>query len=302
MNHNNFLGAFMSSTVAYTSIPITADYIKVEDLGKEAPHEPPTPSAKAEQPSVELTSKDVCKIDVGDQEPSQAAKQPGRELTLKDFCPVNEYEVVTDHPEQKSMEVRDSKTGKCYIFSKDAVRKMKFNDDGSFEIGGKTYSAKEWEIVDGAPKWVRDKTTGKLYLNESKNLTRFKCGLLVVFSPPMHAIACVTNFCYRGLKIIAGYHFTDACNDGCPTDLRSRFKELGRDILRVGVSATGLPIVVHELSALYGLVNPRDGRKLYSSFERAIYGEEMCMPTAPCFWPHATHHFFGGDINQQNTM
>lgn len=58
------------------------------------------------------------------------------------------------------------------------------------------------------PKWLVDSTTGKRYLNESKNCVRFKCLLLVPLQiPQILVIAGIGNIVFRSLKILSGYHF-----------------------------------------------------------------------------------------------
>ena len=53
-----------------------------------------------------------------------------------------------------------------------------------------------------------------------------------------------------------------------------------------------------ELSAIYGLVLPYDGGKLYATFERCAFGTHKL---APCFQPHPTEHLFGGDIDEPDS-
>jgi len=63
------------------------------------------------------------------------------------------------------------------------------------------------------------------------------------------------------------------------------------------IVATPLVLVALELSALYGIFRPYDGRKLYASFERMQYNHWIL---APCFQPSPTNHLLGGDAKKQN--
>jgi hypothetical protein len=89
------------------------------------------------------------------------------------------------------------------------------------------------------PKWLVDSTTGKRYLNESKNIVRFKCLLLAplqIFQASV--IAGPLNIAFRSLKILSGYHFwseqasektyqftATVGNQSCT--FKARFDELG---------------------------------------------------------------------------
>jgi hypothetical protein len=62
--------------------------------------------------------------------------------------------------------------------------------------------------LNGEPRFIVDLTTGKKYLNESKNIVRLKClypGLVMISA--ISAIAGVINIAYRSGKILSGYHF-----------------------------------------------------------------------------------------------
>lgn len=65
------------------------------------------------------------------------------------------------------------------------------------------------------------------------------------------------------------------------------------------ILVTPLSIIGLELAAIYGLFRPYDGRKLYASLEREIYGDFVL---APCFQPDPQYHALGGDINQKNAF
>lgn len=78
-------------------------------------------------------------------------------------------------------------------------------------------------------------------------------------------------------------------------NLKGRIISAGGDLLRI--VATPISLIGLELSAIYGIFNPFDGRKLYASFERATYGKHIL---APCFQPDPEKHLFGGDMSQKD--
>lgn len=138
---------------------------------------------------------------------------------------------------------------------------------------------------------VIDETTNRRYLNDSRSVVSLKCFMLTVGTPVVHLIAGVINIAYRILRILIGYHFW---KEG-ELSFTARLAEAGVDLLRIVLAP--LAFVGLELSAIYGIFNPYDGRKLYASFERAQYDKFIL---APCFQPDPTQHLFGGDIKRPN--
>lgn len=60
----------------------------------------------------------------------------------------------------------------------------------------------------GAAQYLIDSTTGKRYLNDSREVVRLKCicpGM--IFIPIISAAAGVVNIVYRSGKVLSGYHF-----------------------------------------------------------------------------------------------
>jgi len=98
---------------------------------------------------------------------------------------------------------------------------------------------------------VEDETTGRFYRKESHCLVRCKCCALVIVSTPAHVY-----FAFRAHK-----------------------SDNSRQLL-TQLFITTLLILTLEMAALYGILNPYDGRKVYASFERM--GPKRL---APCFQP-----------------
>lgn len=150
---------------------------------------------------------------------------------------------------------------------------------------------------DGTAQHLIDQTTGRKYLNESKGTVRFKCFLLTLGTPIVHALASVVNMAYRIVKLVSFSHFWIPKDGEKSYNFKRRLKEAGTDLLRVvtqPIAFAGL-----ELAAIYGLFSPYDGRKLYASIERAQYGHFIL---APCFQPDAEEHLLGGDINERDAF
>lgn len=145
------------------------------------------------------------------------------------------------------------------------------------------------------PAFLIDQTTGKSYFNETKGCVRFKCFLLTLGTPFVHFAAAIANVAYRALKLVSFSHFWVPKEKG--GSFKDRLSDAGVDVLRI--IATPFSYFALELSALYGLLSPYNGRKLYASFERAVYGNFIL---APCFQPEPRRHAFGGDINTQNAF
>lgn len=138
-----------------------------------------------------------------------------------------------------------------------------------------------------------DLSNGDLYWNDDPKITRLKCLGLTVATPIVHAIGLVLNLANRVTKIITFAHFHDSATEG--RSLSEKSWAVCKDLLRIAFT----PIIYLglELSAIYGLALPENGRKLYATFERCAYGKELL---APCFQPFATRHLGGGIPGQTN--
>ncbi|MEI6243041.1 MAG: hypothetical protein WCP39_06525 [Chlamydiota bacterium] len=176
-------------------------------------------------------------------------------VTLKDFIPWNQWEITA----------KGADGGSSYIY----------------ENGKKI------------PEYLIDKTTGKLYWNETKKVVRVKCFLLTLGTPFVHATALIINIAYRIFKLLTFSHFRMQGHH----HFKAHLLETGKDLLRI--IAAPLVFFGLELSAIYGLFTPYNGRKLYASFERAEYGNRIL---APCFQPNAQSHLFGGDPSQRDSF
>ena len=156
-------------------------------------------------------------------------------------------------------------------------------------------SGKKWR-KSNAPMYVIDQSTGKKYWNESKHILRLKCLALALGTPIVHLIGTMVTVAYKIARLVTFSHFWEKKEGEKSYSFKERAKDAGKDLLRVAAS----PIIIAslELAAIYGMVKPYDGRKLFASIERAMYGGSLL---APCFQPQAEEHLFGGDINKQNS-
>lgn len=139
--------------------------------------------------------------------------------------------------------------------------------------------------------YYTDLSNGDRYNNDDPHVIRFKCLLLALATPIVHAISLVVNLANRIAKIISFAHFWYPSSQS----FTERSWSFGKDVLRVAFT----PIIYLglELAALYGLILPNDGRKLYATLERCAFGKEFL---APCFQPYATYHLGGGTIGKAN--
>lgn len=184
-------------------------------------------------------------------------------LKINDFQPINSWRI--DKEGEKFTE--------SDIDSEDSL--LEDQESGSLEI----------------PKYIIDETTGKKYLNESQCTIRRKCFGLAIGTPIAHIPCGLLNIGYRIDKFITGsFHWWTGIVDDSSDPL---------DPIADGcrIIAQPLAIIGLELSAIYGIINPYDGRKLYASIEKAEYGRPIL---APCFQPNPEEHFFGGDINTRD--
>lgn len=164
------------------------------------------------------------------------------DIKLKDFCPINHWEVDNSR-----------------LWTKDTA---------------------PLEKLIGLPRHLKDKTTDRFYWNERKKTVRIKCLKLIVAVPLVHTIGIALNIAYRIIKLVTLSHFWIKKEGEGKYDFKTRLKDAGKDLARI--IASPIAIVGMELAVIYGLIRPYDGRKLYGTCERAIYGNAL---VAHCFQP-----------------
>lgn len=129
-----------------------------------------------------------------------------------------------------------------------------------------------------------------------------------------NAISLTINAAYRTLKVVSLSHFwlplslIDQNQDNKSYRLKTRCVEFAKDIARI--VATPFAWLGLFFASWVGAIDPRenaprDGAKIFSSIEIAMYGgtmEEGHFRWAPCYQPNAIFHGLGGDINQENAF
>ncbi len=157
-------------------------------------------------------------------------------------------------------------------------------------------------FYNGKKRFIVDSRTGDKYLNEDLPVIWLKCFLLSVGTPIVHAVAAVVKIVFNLLKLISLYDFWKKIDDSnkenkANYNFTKRSLDAGSNILNIVFAP--IAVILLEFAALYGMITPRDGRKLYASLERLTYGHFVL---APCFQPEPEEHLLGGDINQQNAF
>jgi len=171
----------------------------------------------------------------------------------------------------------------------------KFND---FQIFNKWETEKNGLVFEnGRPMWLIDQTTGRKYLNESKTVIRAKCLLLTIGTPFIHLIVAIKNIAQRTLNVTNTSRRFVAYRNTQGVTFNAWLDYSKGDLIRI--AAQPIAYIGLEIAAIYGLIRPYDGRKLYATIERAEYEKHIL---APCFQPSPVKHLFWGKINQQNAF
>ncbi len=144
--------------------------------------------------------------------------------------------------------------------------------------------------------FILDGNTGRRYLNESQEVVRLKCFLLILGTPLVHPIRSVINISYNILKFTTLSHFWTEKEGEKAYSFKGRLYDASHDLLKI--VATPIALLGLELAAIYGVIQPYEGRKLYATLERATYGHSIL---APCFQPDPSYHLFGGAINEKDS-
>lgn len=132
------------------------------------------------------------------------------------------------------------------------------------------------------PQMVRDMTTGRLYFNDPPSVLRLKGIGMFLFSAILHPTTLICNIAFRLFKIMTFYHFwrgifeEDEFGAKKPYGLQGRLQHFVGDCLRIGLAPALLAGLF--LSAIYMLIMPKDGKKLYATLVQAEYGRPILEP------------------------
>lgn len=138
-------------------------------------------------------------------------------------------------------------------------------------------------------KFIEDATSKRLYLNRSVCEIRLDCLKLAIGTLVLQSACAIIRIAYIIVKIATfSYLWCDKKNEK-KYDFTARLSDAGKDLLTI--LATPLALVGMELSAIFGVISPLNGSKLYASLERGLYGSFLL---APRFQPLDTMHEFLG--------
>jgi hypothetical protein len=158
----------------------------------------------------------------------------------------------------------------------------------------KVFDHDSFSMVESSdPKFIIDKTTNRKYLNDSPSTVRWKC-LALIFVTPFERLF---NIIWRIMKVANFANFWLKVPGEGRYDIKARLIETAKDLFRI--ITTPMTLVGLELAAIYGMLRPYDGRKLYASIDRATFGT---FGLAPCFQPDPKRHGLGGNINHKDVF
>ncbi len=209
-------------------------------------------------------------------------------LTLKDFQPYNKWEV--DHSYytmcpfhnkyEKDIPFVNCVTNNDFYKTQKKIFWAKAHSKECNER--KEIPAESYELpLSKKDVIIIDKTTEKKHLNESKISGCFKGFLLAIGTPIIHPVTAVISIALRVLRIAIAailiiLSLPAAIFRKNPRILILKFSSfIIGDIFKI--IETPIVLALLEVSALYSIVNPRDGKKVYSSLETWHYGEGLSI-------------------------
>lgn len=122
---------------------------------------------------------------------------------------------------------------------------------------------------------VKDKNTGKTYRKLPPVSGRLHSVFLACVTPFIHFLAAILNSGYRALKLVSFYHFWPSKRSDYA--FSDNLNNAGIDAFRIVSPIITLPAL--EVSAIYGIIAPQDGGKLYSTLESTQYGGPILAPS-----------------------
>jgi len=117
------------------------------------------------------------------------------------------------------------------------------------------------------------------YRNSSNR--RLESLLLAAVTPVVQGLSVLAITAIRIAKILSFSHFW-LKQEGAYASLQQRLLSLGKDLLAVALAPIFL--VGLECAAIYGIIMPHHGAKVYAACEKALFGAGLL---APCFQPVA---------------
>lgn len=101
-----------------------------------------------------------------------------------------------------------------------------------------------------------------------------KCLALAIVAPVIYTSAAIVNVAFKIHKIIllAPFWMPETRSKPFSKKITLLLRDLGI------VMMTPWIILAIEIAALYGILNPLDGRKLISNFQRLLFGKTLCTP------------------------
>lgn len=145
---------------------------------------------------------------------------------------------------------------------------------------------------------LKDVATGKFYLNQEVGVLRYKCCCLVVMTPIVKTLDSIGSIAYRIRRLVLCTHFRLEEKER-EYSIIDGFTDAAIDILKI--IATPLFLIAMEFAAIYGILSPRNGAKLYATLERVTYGYAN-YNLAPCFQPIPQNWVLPLEIRQTSNI
>jgi hypothetical protein len=146
-----------------------------------------------------------------------------------------------------------------------------------------SWMASEDTILDQRTKKVYKNTEQFLSKKELILLPRVECAALALMYPIYGIVGAVMHVFARVINIFKHGFIPEVALQG------HKYVLIGRDLAKILL--TPLALLAMQISLLYGIVKPRDGKKMYASLERVFFGGyvyayyqslyEKCPPLQP---------------------
>ncbi|MDF1758622.1 MAG: hypothetical protein P1U74_10055 [Legionellaceae bacterium] len=136
---------------------------------------------------------------------------------------------------------------------------------------------------------VIDPITNNRYLLEPISTTRKKHFVLFLVTPFIHTLAAIIKMSLNILKLITFYHFWKNLDHVKTDHMERRKNDILRDIFHILFAP--LAVILLELVTIFGMILPKNGRKLYASIERLAYGDYILPDSIRKYMSSKNHRF-----------
>lgn len=162
----------------------------------------------------------------------------------------------------------DFQRGNWQVFEQDVFNQFKADGVQEARIqkrfyGRYTNNSNQCHLCDDLPRYLVDLVSKQLYVNRSKGDMQDRFCIIAALIPVVGVVMAVVHIALSVLKVVSLYAVWGK---------KQGVMGWGVDLLRL--LATPLSLIAAQGLALYGMINPQEGMKAWTTFGRVAFGSK----------------------------